>query len=342
MRYIINEETMTNIANAIRSKTGTTDAISTNNMADLIESIRTEAKPFLEGLTVTPNGKEIVEIPPFGCDGFGIVTVLGDENLLSENIKTGVSIYGVDGILDPDSGIDTTDATATANDILEGASAYVNGEKIIGTHICQADPILSEGFAMPTGQEFVMVPEEGVDGFEQVTVLGDDNLIPENILGGSTIYGVEGIVFFQDKEFTPTAEGINLLPDNGYTAMTEVRIAGDSNLVPENIVEGVSIFGVKGTSMSESTFVDKKLMKKNVVPGPDEIVLTPDEEYLGFSEVTVEGDKNLISENIINGVEIFGVKGSARVSDSDVTSGSDNRMYVLPDVRLIFASTKTG
>ena len=129
MRYIINEETMTKIANAIRSKTGTSDAISTNNMADLIESIRTEATPFLEGLTVVPNGKEIVEIPPFGCDGFGIVTVLGDENLLSENIKAGVSIYGVDGILDSNDGVDTTDATAIADDIVEGASAYANGKK---------------------------------------------------------------------------------------------------------------------------------------------------------------------------------------------------------------------
>lgn len=328
MRYIINEETMIKIANAIRNKTGTEEAISTTNMADLIESIRTESTPLLEGLTVTPNGKEIINIPPFGCDGYGIVTVLGDDNLLSENIKAGVSIYGVDGILDPDSGVDTTDATATANDIVEGASAYANGEKIIGTHICEADPILSEGFAIPTGQEYVMVPEEGVDGFEQVTVLGDENLIPENILGGSSIYGVFGTVFFQDKEVTPTTEDIELLPDFGYTAMTKVDVKGDPNLVPENIVEGNSIFGIKGTAMSESTFVHKKLKSEKVTPTTEDIELKPDEDYYGFSDVTVKGDSNLIPENIVENVTIFGVKGVAIVGDNG-SGSSDGDGFIL-------------
>lgn len=54
-----------------------------------------------------------------------------DANLLPENLKVGITCLGVDGTMTP--GIDTSDATATASDILVGKTAYVNGVKIVGT-----------------------------------------------------------------------------------------------------------------------------------------------------------------------------------------------------------------
>lgn len=61
------------------------------------------------------------------------VTVLGDSNLNSGNIKSGVTIFGVTGSL-TEEGVDTSDATATSNDIIEGKTAYVNGLKINGAY----------------------------------------------------------------------------------------------------------------------------------------------------------------------------------------------------------------
>lgn len=49
----------------------------------------------------------------------------------SDDIKYGATILGVAGTFD---GVDTSDATATAGDIVEGKTAYVDGEKIVGTH----------------------------------------------------------------------------------------------------------------------------------------------------------------------------------------------------------------
>lgn len=52
------------------------------------------------------------------------------QNLKPENIKSGVKVLGVEGILNE--GVNTTDATATTNDLLYPKTAYVNGTKITG------------------------------------------------------------------------------------------------------------------------------------------------------------------------------------------------------------------
>ena len=59
------------------------------------------------------------------------VTSAIDSNITPENIKSGVNILGVEGTLE--GGIDTSDATATVNDIVQDKTAYVNGQKIEGT-----------------------------------------------------------------------------------------------------------------------------------------------------------------------------------------------------------------
>lgn len=70
-------------------------------------------------------------------EGFytGGITIPGDINLKASNIKKDVVIYGVTGILDENMNLDTSDATATAEDILEGKTAYVDGTKITGTYV---------------------------------------------------------------------------------------------------------------------------------------------------------------------------------------------------------------
>jgi len=56
------------------------------------------------------------------------VTLNKDVDLIPDNIKTGVTIFGVQGGV-----ADTADATATANDLVEGTTAYVNNQKVTGT-----------------------------------------------------------------------------------------------------------------------------------------------------------------------------------------------------------------
>lgn len=64
----------------------------------------------------------------------GTQTIAGDADLIASNIKSGVNIFGVAGTY---SGLDTSDATATASDIVSGKTAYVNGREVEGSLVVQ-------------------------------------------------------------------------------------------------------------------------------------------------------------------------------------------------------------
>jgi len=51
----------------------------------------------------------------------------------------------------------------------------------------------------------------------------------------------------QVKGVTPDAAGFSVTPDEGYDGLAQVDVAGDENLVADNIKKDVTIFGVTGT-----------------------------------------------------------------------------------------------
>ena len=156
MKVLIEESTLTNIADAIRTKTETNDTMYPKEMAGKVLNISTgidtsdataEAGDILSGETAYVNGvkvtgtipvKEAEEYTPSTEDQVinsglylnGNQTIKGDTNLLAENIKSGVTIFGVEGNMQE--GIDTSDGTATADDIMLNKTAYVNDEKVTG------------------------------------------------------------------------------------------------------------------------------------------------------------------------------------------------------------------
>lgn len=59
----------------------------------------------------------------------------------------------------------------------------------------------------------------------------------------------------QSKTVNPGYDEVTATPDSGYL-LSNVTVTGDTNLIPENIAEGVSIFGVLGTHIGGVTGID--------------------------------------------------------------------------------------
>lgn len=92
-----------------------------------------EIKPELENIKIIPKTEQQeFESEKYGYDKIIVepVTSSIDEDIKPENIKKGTNILGVEGGYE---GIDTSDATVNPNQILEGQTAYANGQKIEGT-----------------------------------------------------------------------------------------------------------------------------------------------------------------------------------------------------------------
>lgn len=115
----------------------------------------------------------------------GTQTIEGDPDLVSSNILGGASIFGVAGD-NSNHHLSPLSNPASSSDILSGNTAYDdNGQKITGT-------IPSKGAQTytPTTTNQTIASGQYLSGTQ--TIKGDANLLPENIISGKSIFGVEG------------------------------------------------------------------------------------------------------------------------------------------------------
>lgn len=125
-------------------------------------------------------------------DSGPILGALDLSNLVSGNLRSGVTISnGLTSITGKSSVVDTSDALATAVQILSGASAYVNGVKIPGTMTNYVGDQNCSSYATSGTTIGLKVPQGYWDGTHYVNV-SDSNFISSNIPIGKSILGLAG------------------------------------------------------------------------------------------------------------------------------------------------------
>ena len=169
-------------------------------------------------------------------------------------------------------GIDTSDATATAEDMAEGKTAYVNGEKITGSaHDITAGSIETFGLSelmTINGKLRVSGTSSTITGRPRLFRQGSIGriFIPLNDLGDATAEDVaagktftsaaglkvEGSMPTQEAQTITPGTSDQVIPAGAYLGGDQT-VVGDANLLPENIKSGVSIFGVSGTMYGEGS-----------------------------------------------------------------------------------------
>ena len=138
-------------------------------------------------------------------------------------------------VQDIQSGIDTTDATATAKDILQDKTAYVNGQKIMGTI-----PFVS-GTTITPGQYNKTAINAGRYARNDIYVQGDRNLLSENIRYGKSIFGVIG-TFGED------------VPEDHYRNLYLQRIENPSTIttIDSDLIFRTGAYAFAGLSSLQS------------------------------------------------------------------------------------------
>ena len=169
------------------------------------------------------------------------------DTVTAGDLAVGVTAHGSDGNVivgtnDYDS--NTSDATATAAEILSGKTAYVNTNKLAGTMpnrgaVTGTISTVSGSYAIPNGYH---------DGSGSVSIDGTEQakLIPANIKSGVEILGVEGTyageaVSAQSKTATPYTTAQTLLPDTGYDYLSQVNIDAIPYVEAQNASGGITV-----------------------------------------------------------------------------------------------------
>ena len=135
------------------------------------------------------NVADVLPIQEGYYDGSGIVAIESGEaaSIVSENIKSGVTILGVSGSANV---VDTFDANALVGDIISGKSGYVAGTKVTGTMLDRGT--VSTSITTKAQEVSIAAGKHSGSGIVKIDTAEQAKIIAENIKKDVVLLGVTG------------------------------------------------------------------------------------------------------------------------------------------------------
>ena len=179
--------------------------------------------------------------------GKTLIDLTGD-TVTEDKLLSGITAHGKDGELVTGVctfDVDSNDATAAVAEILKGKTAYARGTKLVGTMpnngAVTGKIITKDGsYTIPQGYHDGS-GKVGIDATEQAKILA------QNIREGVTILGVKGSmsgsegVKAQAKTVIPSSVQQTILPDAGYTHLSQVTVEKIPYVESENSAGGTTV-----------------------------------------------------------------------------------------------------
>lgn len=178
--------------------------------------------------------------------GETVFDLTGDD-VTAADLKKGVKAHDRSGAQitgTNENDVNSSDATALASQVIDGATFYARGEKVTGsmTNVGKATGTISsknESYTIPVGYH---------DGSGTVAINSTERnkIIAGNIKQGVTILGVTGSysgdgVTLQTKTVTPAKTSQTVTADSGYDALSSVTVNAIPYQEQQNAFGGTTV-----------------------------------------------------------------------------------------------------
>ena len=290
------------------------------NAGQYLSGVQTISAVPIEEKTITPSALS-QEITPTENKFLSKVTVSGDADLTAENVKSGVTIFGIEGSY-------TSDANAIAEDIAMNKTAYINGQKITGTlplfpnsrtftvdNAGVADNIEDSELEFTTINTAKQILDSNLNMkfsapySDIVTAIG---LTADKLISGNTILGIEGAApaGIDTSDATATADDIVV---NKTAYANGQKITGTIPTATTITEDGSVQLESDGRFRASATIPNDIYLHSDI---------TPRMIWLNLTKSQVAETIGLTADKIVSGNTILDVAGTASITGTDTSDAT--------------------